>query len=273
VQHEILPDETYALPDSQGTNYQLNIANAGRYDLVLDAKRNDEIVTESLVLFVEPRLEIDIATSNVTESVDEQPYLFRNVEQTMTISWSVEWTANPGQDSRQPPTIILNSLPLGYDQQNVPPESPPQVITVRPTNVNSIVLTLFSNGPEDIQTSLEQEITVLDPVCNTTASAVDIYAGPALEGFPLLLSIPPSTLRVQSRVTDADWVRVYLPPGSNLQREFGWVQAEMLTCAFDIDALLISENIPAPSRPSPTGTPVPPSESDALPATDVPAQG
>ena len=255
---------SYALPGSEGVNYQLLIPAAGQYTLVLEAKSEDFEATQQRTVFVEPALSLNVGIPSNAEG--NTPTLFSNVEQEVQIGWNVAWTDDPNEDSRTAPTVQLDCPAFDYDHQNVALSSPPQTITIMPTTGNDIVCTLISNGPEDVQNSLEVRILIVQPTCDTVGTSTDIYSGPGTEGYSVLATVPQRTLQVNTRTQDATWVQILIPDDANSQQTFGWVLwSDLETCSFtELDDLLVAVTIPAPSQP-PSTTPRPtPSPSPAV---------
>lgn len=249
---------SYALPGTEGVNYELHIPAAGRYTLVLEAKSEDLEATQAQTVFVEPALTLNINALDDPQTPIQN--LFSNVEQEVQIGWEVTWTDDPNDDPRTAPTVVLDCPAFDYDQQNVALSSPPQTITIMPTTGSDIVCTLISNGPEDVQNSLEVRILIVPPTCDTVGTSTDIYSGPGTEGYAVLYTVPQRTLQVNRRTEDGTWVQVFIPDDANLPQTFGWVQwSDLDTCSFnDLEDLLVAETIPPPSQlPSTTPRPTP----------------
>jgi pSer/pThr/pTyr-binding forkhead associated (FHA) protein len=251
---------TYALPGPQGVNYELPIAAAGRYTLLLEAKNRDLETTDQRTVFVSPALSLDI---NIPGSAEGSALtLFRNVEQEVEIAWDATWTDDPVNDQRTAPTVVLDCPAFGYDQQNVALSSPPQTITTMPTTDDRIECTLISNGPDDVQNDLVMTILIVQPTCDTVNESTDIYLGPDEQGYPVLYTVPEAqrTLQVNTRTEDSTWVQVLIPDDVPVQQAFGWIPLDQLSeasCSFeDVDDLLIADVIPT-RQPPPQDTPRP----------------
>lgn len=244
---------TYALPNTVGVNFEIPIESAGRYTLRLEGKNGDQETVEERVIFVKPDLELNV---NVPGNQDGSMVLYRNVEQVVEMSWDVNWTADPGQDTRPAPTVILDSPALGYVEQNVPLSSPAQQITIRPTTLDSITISLLSNGPDSVQNELEQEILVVEPVCTVFEDNTALYGGPDADTYEVLGRVQPGALQLDARIEDGTWVRVFVPANLNLERPLAWIEVEQLNCSINLDDLLVTDEIPQAPR-SPQQTPSP----------------
>jgi hypothetical protein len=226
-----------------------------------------------------PELELIIApeTEDVAEDDSAELILYNNVEQKFRLGWNVQWTLIEG-DTRSAPTVNLDSPPLDYTSQNVSLSSPPELITVHPTTLVPIVVKLVSSGPDGVQNSVEAQIIVVDPLCDLTAGATDIFDGPGTNGYSLLYSSSPATMRVDAQTEDGAWVRVFLPANAPVQRQTGWVEASGLDCDFDLANLGSTTTYPPPNTtPPPPTTPVPfqtrTPEVDTPTTTPPPQQG
>ncbi|MBI5928267.1 MAG: FHA domain-containing protein [Chloroflexi bacterium] len=248
------------------------LEEAGRYNLTLIAEKGDQSVRQPTSVVVRPALTLSIVyPSGQTE-------LYRNVEQQITLNWSVAWTNNPttADPSRLPPQVILNSGPLGYENTNVAAIGTNQVITVRPESADAIVISLQSIGPDDIQAQNEERITVVYPACTLQLPATDVFGGPAKQGYPLLLSLAPNVVvEVDARNSGGDWLRIRLDGQNFIQQPFGWIQSQGTACDFPMDALLVTTDYAPPATSTtPIATPRPnitPSVNPQTPAGD--AQG
>lgn len=246
------------------------LEDAGRYNLTLIAENGDQTTRQPNSVVVRPALTLAIVyPSGQTE-------LYRNVEQQITLSWSVEWTYNPADPNIMPPQVILNSPPLGYDNTNVAAVGTNQTITVRPASADAIVITLQSIGPDDIQAQNEERITVVYPSCTLQLAATDVFAGPAKQGYPLLLSLSPNVVvEVDARNSGGDWMRIRLDGQNFVQQPFGWIQTQGTSCDFPMEALLVTTDYAPPATPTtPIATPranITPSVSPVTPSGE--AQG
>lgn len=227
------------------------LEDAGRYNLTLIAENGDQSVRQPSSVVVRPSLTLAIVyPSGQTE-------LYRNVEQQITLNWSVEWSYNPSDPNSLPPQVILNSPPLGYDNTNVAAVGTNQTITVRPESADAIVITLQSIGPDNIQAQNEERITVVYPSCTLQLPATDVFAGPAKQGYPLLLSLSPNVVvEVDARNSGGDWLRIRLDGQNFVQQPFGWIQTQGTSCDFPMEALLVTTDYAPPATPTtPVATP------------------
>ena len=283
VANDNLEPATYALTGAFGAGQEIYIDAAGRYTLILTAQRGAEELTQEATVRVQPKLELTIEPED--EEVDNgdtagELILYRNVEQKLRLGWNVQWTLVDG-DLRSAPTVNLDSPPLDYTSQNVALASPPELITVRPTSLNPIDVKLVSSGPDGVQSSIQETIIVVDPVCTLTAPATDIFDGPGAIGYSLLYSSDPVSMRVDAQTENGAWVRVFLPPNAPVQRQAGWVLAEDLNCEFELANLGTTGVYPPPSftpTPAPSATPIPielnsPASEGTSTTTPPPQQG
>lgn len=256
----------YSQPDASGQT-SIILEEAGRYTLTLIAENDTEVVRQNTAVVVRPALTLSIVyPPNQTE-------LYRNVEQQITLNWSVNWTQNLAitDPNRLPPQVMLHSPPLGYENTNVAASGTDQIITVRPTTVDPIVILLQSIGPDDIQAQNEERVAVVYPSCTLQLAATDVFGGPAAQGYPLLLSLAPNVVvEVDARDSTGNWLRIRLDGQNLIQQSFGWIQAQGTTCDFPIEALLITQDYPAPppaATSQPGVTPRPGGQTPSIPVT------
>jgi hypothetical protein len=210
--------------------------------------------------------------------------LYRNLEQTVELSWSVVWSVSASTDPREAPVAVLDSPVLGYTGQTVPLDNPVQRISLRPVLADSVSIRMTISGPDEgLQTVYETSIPIIEPVCNATLPATDLFEGPGERGYALLVSIPPQSLRLDSRTEDSAWLRVYMPPQSPIRRDFAWVRAQDVTCAIDLERLSSTTDYPPPSEtplpgfgatvsPTPSLPVLSPTPSSPTPTTTPPRQ-